>query len=149
MSFLKKLSLGRVLDRSPRNLLGFYDCDRARQFSCHLFDFFYSSPAKDYFGRYISARSMGSIPSLSLDEEWQGSAHFFQSSSSRCADFKSFSNKDIANLSGFIAAEVGFLVVKPFKKHPTNGGQTGHTPDSCLQDVLSGLPQIPLLKNRN
>ena len=24
--------------------------------------------------------------------------------------------------SGLTAAEVGFLVVKPFKKHPTNGG---------------------------
>ncbi len=35
--------------------------------------------------------------------------------------------------SGWTAAEVGFLVVKPFKKHTflangTNGGQTGNAP---------------------
>ncbi len=39
----------------------------------------------------------------------------------------------MANLSGLTAAEVGFLVVKPFKKHPflasvTDGGQTGNAP---------------------
>ncbi len=71
--------------------------------------------------------SLGSIPGLSLYKLGQGLAHFFQGSPSRCADFKSFSNAYIANLSGFTAAEVGFLVVKPFKKHPflasgTNGG---------------------------
>ncbi len=64
---------------------------------------------------------------MSLYEEWQESVHFFQGSPSRCADLKFFSNTDIANLSGFTAAEVGFLVVKPFKKYPflasgTNGG---------------------------
>ncbi len=71
---------------------------------------------------------------MSLDEEWQGSAHFFQGSPSRFADFTSFSNTDIANLSGFTAAEVGFLVVNPFKKHSflasdTNGGSTRNAPD--------------------
>ncbi len=70
---------------------------------------------------------------MSLDKEGQGSAYFFQGSPSRCADFKFFSNADIANLSGLTAAEVGFLVVKPFKKYPslagaTNGGQTGNAP---------------------
>ncbi len=62
------------------------------------------------------------------DEEGQGSADFFQVSPSRCADFKFFSNTDIANLSGLTAAEVGFLAVKPFKKHSTNRGQTGNAP---------------------
>ena len=81
---------------------------------------------------------------MSLDEEWQGSMHFFQGSPSRCADFKSFSNADIANLSGLTAAEVGFLVVKPFKKHPflaggTKGGQTGNAP--CLKRRKEKLKQ--------
>ncbi len=39
----------------------------------------------------------------------------------------------MANLIDLAAAEVGFLVVKPFKKYPflasgTNGGQTGDAP---------------------
>ncbi len=69
-------------------------------------------------------------------KEWQGMARkvrFFQGSPSRCASFKFFSNKDMANLSGLTAGEVGFLVVKPFKKHPflacgANGGQIGNAP---------------------
>ncbi len=44
--------------------------------------------------------------------------HFFQGSPNRYADFKLFWNTDMANLIGLTAAEVGFLVVKPFKKHP-------------------------------
>ena len=59
--------------------------------------------------------------------------HFFQGSPSRCASFKFFSNTDTANLSGLNAAEVGFLVVKPFKKHAflasgINGGKLGMLP---------------------
>ncbi len=70
---------------------------------------------------------------MSLDEKGQGSVHFFQGSPSRCASFKFFSNSDIANLGGLNAAEVGFLVVKPFKKHTflasdTNREQTGNAP---------------------
>ena len=68
-----------------------------------------------------------------LDEEGQGWVYFFQGSPRRCANFKSFSNTDMANLCGLTAAEVGFLVVKPFKKHSflangTNGGKSGMLP---------------------
>ncbi len=77
----------------------------------------------------------GSIPSLSLDEKGQGSVHFFQGSPSRCASFKFFSNIDIANLSGLTAAEVGFLVVKPFKKHP-------FLASAQMGDKLGTLPAI-------
>ncbi len=76
-------------------------------------------------------------------EEWQGSAHFSQGSPSRCAAFKFFSNTDMANLIGLAAAEVGFLVMKPFKKYPflargTKRGQTGNAP-GCLLAVMSLL----------
>ncbi len=49
---------------------------------------------------------------MSLDEEGQGSVHFFQGSPGRCASFKFFPDTDIANHSGLTATEVGFLVVK-------------------------------------
>ncbi len=54
---------------------------------------------------------------MSLDKEGQERGYFFQGSPSRCADFEFFPDTDIANLSGLTAAEAGFLVVKPFKKH--------------------------------
>ncbi len=100
-----------------------------------------SRASRDKFGEIASPLwlqvpdvfAVGSISNLSLDEEWQGRMHFFQGSPSRFADFKFFSNTDIANLSGLTAAEVGFLVVKPFKKHPflacgARGGQTENAP---------------------
>ncbi len=90
----------------------------------------------------------GSIPSLSLDEKGQGSVHFFQGSSSRCASFKFFSNSGIANFAGLSAAEVGFLVVKPVKKHTflasgINGGQTGNAPISGWFYKILCLVQVP------
>ncbi len=51
----------------------------------------------------------------------------------------------MANLGGLTAAEVGFLVVRPFKKHTflasgKNGGQTGNTRfDKCNETVRPGL----------
>ncbi len=89
-----------------------------------------------YAVRAFFCKFSGSIPSLSLDEEGQGSVHFFQGLPSRCVDFEFFSDTDIANLSGLTAAEVGFLVVKPFKKHPTNGGQTGNAPNFLTAQFL-------------
>ncbi len=47
----------------------------------------------------------------------------------------------MANLCGLTAAEVGFLVVKPFKKHSflangTNGGEIRNAPIVCLFSSL-------------
>ncbi len=87
-------------------------------FSSYAFGTRFLDSTVIFFGNSGQKIKKGSIPGSSLDDEWQGSAHFFQGSPSRCADFKFFSNKDMANLSGLTAAEVGFLVVKPFKKLP-------------------------------
>ncbi len=70
--------------------------------------------------------------------------HFFQGSPSRYADFKFYWNTDMASLIGLTAAEVGFLVVKPFKKHPflassTNGRQTGNAPVGDLAGLSFGV----------
>ncbi len=68
------------------------------------------------------------VPGRGMTRKGKDRRISFKVHQSRCADFKFFSNTDLANLSGLTAAEVGFLVVKPFKKHSTNRGQTGNAP---------------------
>ncbi len=70
---------------------------------------------------------------MSLDEEDQGRCISFKVHQAAVQISNSSRIHNIANLIGLTEAEVGFLVVKPFKKHPfldsdTYVGQTGNAP---------------------